>query len=66
MDRDQQEENTYPSLYVADNSSWMAPSGLDGFCLSVHVFVFEGLAPGIDRIDKCKWLKGVKHNDTYM
>ena len=30
-------ENTHPSLYVADNSSWMASSGLVGFCLSVHL-----------------------------
>lgn len=32
-------ENTHPSLYVADNSSWMASSWSGGFCLSMHIFV---------------------------
>ena len=32
-------KNTHPSLFEADNSSWMASSGLAAFCLSMHIFV---------------------------
>lgn len=31
-------KNTHPSLYVADNSSWVASSGLDSFDLSAYIF----------------------------